>query len=220
LRLHENLTVPDYQVPDPTSFREQFRKPTGFMGKVAAFLMAVGNAPANRLAIAALNLKPADRVLEIGFGHGRTLERAAALAPQGFAAGVDPSETMVAQVEHRNADRIHARRMELKLGTVSHIPYPDAHFDKVLSVNTIYFWPDHDNDAKEIRRVLKDGGLLVLGFRVLELEGPVRWSPGEGMPYFFASDARRILENAGFRDLSAQVKKTPLMWVAIMTAHK
>jgi len=210
----------DAQVPDPTNFREQFRKPTGFMGKVAAFLMSIGNAPANRLAVAALSLGPADRVLELGFGHGRTLEAIARIAEDGFAAGVDPADTMVGQVARRNANAIRAGRMEVKLGTVSRIPYPDGHFDKVVTVNTIYFWPDHGNDAKEIRRVLKDGGLLVVGFRVLEVEGPDRWTPAEGLPYFFTSDARRILETAGFRDVSAQVKKTPLMWVAMMTARK
>lgn len=210
----------DTQVPDPTNFREQFRKPTGFMGKVAAMLMAITNAPANRLAIEVLKLAPTDHVLEIGFGHGRTLEKIAAITKQGFAAGVDPAETMVQQVGRRDANAVRAGRMEVKLGTVSHIPYPNAHFDKVVTVHTIYFWPDHGNDAKEIRRVLKDGGLLVAGFRVVELEGPDRWTPGEGLPYFFASDAKRILEGAGFRDVTTQVKKTPLMWVAMMSARK
>ncbi|MGH7863674.1 MAG: class I SAM-dependent methyltransferase [Candidatus Binataceae bacterium] len=210
----------DTQVPDPTNFREQFRKPTGFMGKVAALLMSITNAPANRLAIDALKLNPADRVLEIGFGHGRTLEKIAAIAKDGFAAGVDPSETMVGQVARRNAAAIRAGKMELKLAAASEIPYADAHFDKVVTVNTIYFWADHENDAKEIRRVLKDGGLLVVGFRVIELEGPDRWTPGQGIPYFFASDAKRIFEGAGFRDITTQVKKTPMMWVAIMSARK
>jgi SAM-dependent methyltransferase len=189
------------------------------MGRLAAALMCVVNRPANRLALAALDVAPSDRVLEIGFAHGWALARIAAAARDGFVAGIDPSETMVERARRRFAGAIDARRMAVGGGVVSRIPYSDAQFDKVLTVNTIYFWPAPEADAKEVRRVLRPGGRLVLAFRAPELEGPVRWS-GRGMPYFFASDARQILEAAGFREIAITVKKVPLMWVAIMSAHK
>jgi ubiquinone/menaquinone biosynthesis C-methylase UbiE len=52
--------------------------------------------------------------------------------------------------------------MELKAGSSSHIPYPDNSFDKVCTINCIYFWPDPLNDLKEILRVMKDNGKLVI----------------------------------------------------------
>lgn len=41
-------------------------------------------------------------------------------------------------------------------------PYPDERFNKVFTVNTIYFWNNPIEDLKEIRRVLKTDGQILL----------------------------------------------------------
>jgi SAM-dependent methyltransferase len=51
----------------------------------------------------------------------------------------------------------------LHLGSSAALPYGDAVFDRVLALNTIYFWPDPRVDLKEIRRVLRSSGRAVLG---------------------------------------------------------
>jgi ubiquinone/menaquinone biosynthesis C-methylase UbiE len=51
------------------------------------------------------------------------------------------------------------------LGEAAHIPYPDQRFDKAFAVHVIYFWPQPQQELREIRRVLRPGGLLVLGHR-------------------------------------------------------
>ena len=55
--------------------------------------------------------------------------------------------------------------MELKRDTVSAIPYEDQRFDKVCTVNTIYFWPEPERNAAQIYRVTPSGGTAVICFR-------------------------------------------------------
>jgi cyclopropane fatty-acyl-phospholipid synthase-like methyltransferase len=50
----------------------------------------------NAIAIELLQLEPADRVLELGFGHGRTIHSMVERVPAGHVAGVDFSATNAA----------------------------------------------------------------------------------------------------------------------------
>jgi SAM-dependent methyltransferase len=47
-------------------------------------------------------------------------------------------------------------------GSVSHLPFPDDSFDLVTAVETHYYWPEPVADMREILRVLKPGGRLVV----------------------------------------------------------
>jgi ubiquinone/menaquinone biosynthesis C-methylase UbiE len=138
----------------------QFAKPTGMAGWVVGHLLAMRNRDRSVWVFSVLDLKPADRILEIGFGSGTDIARASATAA--FVAGVDHSEVMLRQAARRNASAIRARRVDLKLGSASKLPYPDADFDKVFSINSAQFWKDLPKPLKEISRVLKPGGWVAL----------------------------------------------------------
>jgi len=147
--------------------------PQGRFGWIAGKIMEWGNAPMNALAVEALEVQPDDQVLEIGFGPGAALAEIARLAPRGFAAGVDPSEAMISHASRKLRDGLAAQRVELKHGTASSIPYEDGRFDRVVSVNNIYFWDQPDVALREIRRVMKRGGRFVLVFRATPDESGV-----------------------------------------------
>ena len=147
------------------SIAKQLHKPSGFIGKfVVARLLNRGNAPLNLLTLKCLALQSDDRVLEIGFGGGDLLNRIAERVAQGHVTGVDFSPEMVALCERRFARLIAAKRMELHCASVEKLPLPEAHFTKVCTVNTIYFWPAPMGPLKEIHRVMADGGRLVVCF--------------------------------------------------------
>ena len=61
----------------PTFIARQSARPSGLLGRLIAGIMAKETADLNEHAIRLLAASPPDRVLEIGFGHGRTIERLA-----------------------------------------------------------------------------------------------------------------------------------------------
>jgi ubiquinone/menaquinone biosynthesis C-methylase UbiE len=122
--------------------------------------MAAGNADMEHHAVAALDLRGDEAVLEIGFGPGVGVRRLERRLPGGYVAGVDPSEVMLAQARRRNRRAIAAGRVDLRLGTASALPWPTDRFDGVVSVNNIQEWPSVKDDLGEIRRILKRHGRL------------------------------------------------------------
>lgn len=149
----------------PELIARQSACPSGLLGRLIGFVMAKETAAVNEAAIERLRLEPSDRVLEVGFGHGVTIARAAAAVSGGFVAGIDPSGEMLRMASRRNRRAIHAGRVELRQAVAEAIPYPDQFFDKVLAVHTAYFWASLDRPFREMARVLRAGGLLVLVHR-------------------------------------------------------
>jgi len=144
-----------------------FACPRGFSGAVMGYLMVWTHGRRNTWVLSLLDLKPDDRVLEIGFGPGTEIQRVAKAVTRGWVAGIDLSEVMFRQASHRNRRSIRKRRVELKLASMSAIPYPDSSFDKVFGINCIQFSPDLLHDLGQIRRVLKPRGLVALAVQPL-----------------------------------------------------
>jgi arsenite methyltransferase len=141
----------------------QLSHPSGPGGKVVARLMNRGNRTLNDRVIARLDVKWGDRVLDLGFGGGLTFaplwERGATVV------AIDRAEDMVAAARARFADAVAAGRLELHAGDVARLPLADGAVDRVLTVNTVYFWSDLAAAFREVRRVLAPGGRLVVAIR-------------------------------------------------------
>jgi len=139
---------------------KQFAKPTGVIGSLVGYALAFKNRERSEWVASLLELQHNERVLEIGFGPGTDIARASKAAA--FVAGVDHSETMLRQASGRNRGAIRDGRVELKLGTASQLPFPDAQFDCVFSINSAQFWKELPKTLAELRRVLKPGGRVTL----------------------------------------------------------
>ena len=143
----------------------QLRHPAGPGGWLVARIMNRSNAAMNQRAIHLLDVQASSDVLEVGFGGGLALLPLLALASSGRVTGIDPSHDMLAAGLRRHREAIASGRLRLEHGVVEELPYRDGEFDRVLSVNTVYFWRDPAEGFAAIRRVLRPGGSLVLGFR-------------------------------------------------------
>ena len=105
-------------------------------------------------------VKPGDKVLDVGCGSGRlTLAAQKWAGPQGEAVGIDPSPEMI-QVARQNAERA-GLRAKFELGMVEAVPFPDGTFDVVLNRLMLHHLPGDlkQRGLAEMRRVLKPGGL-------------------------------------------------------------
>lgn len=141
------------------------RRPEGWFGSLLANLMAWETSKENDTALTLLEIRRGDRVLEIGFGHGRSIGAAAKLTRGGLVAGVDFSPSMVAMARRRNRTLVDQGLIDLRQGDSLRLPYENNSFDRAWSVHTVYFWHEPVAHMKEVRRVLKGGGRFVLGFR-------------------------------------------------------
>ena len=188
----------------PGFIARQGRQPSGLLGQVVGRIMAAETHAANLAALDLLDLAADDDVLEVGFGHGRTLAEAARRVTRGHLAGIDPSEVMLQIARRRNAAALRGGRMDLKLGVSQALPWADGHFDKAYAVHTIYFWPQPARDLAEIHRVLKPGGRLVLGFRPGEDAGFARTFPADVYNIRTIAEVERLVSDAGFANLDTR----------------
>lgn len=147
-------------------WKRHFMKPEGRVGKLFGTLMARKNALQTLTGVELFDVQTADHVLEIGFGPGVGIEALSAKAADGQVSGVDWSEAMVALASKRNWPAIADGRVELRQGSAVRLPYPDAQFDKVFEANSFHIWPDRNAALREIHRVLKPGGQLMLCLRM------------------------------------------------------
>lgn len=142
----------------------QFGRPSGPIGALAGLIMRMR--PSNRLrnlrTLELLDIRPGDRVLEVGFGPGLAVARAAELVLSGKVVGIDHSELMLRQATRRNAGAIRAGRVELLLGSAEALPRFAAAFDKVLAVNVYQFWQDPASALDALRRAMNPGGSIAL----------------------------------------------------------
>lgn len=157
-----------------TFIQAQYQTPSGIAGRVISRRMVRQHEPENTWTIALLAVQPADQVLEIGFGAGASIQRLAALAPQAHITGIDGSRAMVRAASKRNALAIKAGRVEVRQGDIANLPFVDDAFDKILTIHTLYFWPEPVQIMAGILRVLKPGGMVAVTFLPRE-----RW-PGGG----------------------------------------
>jgi ubiquinone/menaquinone biosynthesis C-methylase UbiE len=115
-----------------------------------------------RTVLGLLDLRPGERVLDVGVGPGfLASEMAAAVGPTGLVCGVDPSGSMLALARARIADGP-AAPVDLRTGTATGIPYSDERFDAVVSTQVLEYVGDIPAALTEIRRVLRPGGRLLI----------------------------------------------------------
>jgi ubiquinone/menaquinone biosynthesis C-methylase UbiE len=181
----------------PAFIARQAGRPTGLLGRVLVALMARETRALNEEVLGELALTAGERVLEVGFGHGRTLLRAATLAPGAELAGIDVSPEACKVAARAAADLVAQGRLELRTGSSAELPWPDASFDKAYSVHTIYFWDDPARHLRELCRVLRSHGLLLVGFRERSEQATADFPPPT---YRFLSreEVAALLGDAGF----------------------
>jgi len=148
-----------------------------------------------------LDLKPEDRLLEIGFGSGYFIKDYASHVAR--VAGVDLSEDMVSLAGGVNKGLVQSGRAEFRLGDVSSLPYSDCEFSAVVGIETFFFWQEPVESLREIHRVLAPGGRLVLEMAYNKEDGLDHAEDIRKMSLvlYSADEMRDMLRESGFSDV-------------------
>src|SRR5580693_8471088 len=140
----------------------QCRKPSGLFGRFILWDMNRHHSKLTDWGLSHVSIKKNDTILDIGCGGGRTISKLAEMASGGKVHGIDYSEESVAAAHRNNRRWIDIGRVCIRHGTVSQLPFANDTFDLVTAIETHLFWPDLPNDFREISRVLKPGGSLLI----------------------------------------------------------
>ena len=149
-----------------------------------------------------VSIEPQDHILDIGCGGGRTVQKLASMASQGKVWGVDFSDQSVAVSRRTNRKAIRTGQVDIRRGSVSELPFDEAQFDLVTAVETHYFWPDLESDLREVYRVVKPGGKLLMIAAVYKTEKfderNQQWIQYGNMTYLTREEFESLFKQAGF----------------------
>jgi ubiquinone/menaquinone biosynthesis C-methylase UbiE len=139
-----------------------FQKPSGWLGRLNLWHMNHRHSKLTDWGLQHVPIETRDAILDVGCGGGRTVQKLAAIAREGKVYGIDHSDASMAVATNTNRQGIETGCVEIRSGSVSHLPFADRMFDLVTAVETHYYWPDLRADVGEVMRVLKPGGRLIL----------------------------------------------------------
>ncbi|WP_248924878.1 class I SAM-dependent methyltransferase [Paenibacillus hamazuiensis] len=185
---------------------KHLRQPSGFIGKMVGRMMNRGNDAMYRYTLGLLDVQPGESILEIGFGNGKYIAELAPHVKDGLVAGIDYSETMVQEAIKSNRTFIEEGTVDIQLASVEQIPYAKLAFDKVFTVNTIYFWPDVRAGIVEIWRVLKPGGKLFVAIRSKENMEKFRFTKYD-FTLYDADEVARLFQQANYEDVQVHTNR-------------
>lgn len=155
-------------------FIRQFGKPTGITGRILGKIMSLSNRKMHKAVMK--ELRSPEKLLEIGFGSGSQLEMIGRDHPKTALYGIDISGDMFQTAKEKLGTKA-----ELSICSIEKTAFPDDYFDTVITTDTCYFWNDTTKALKEIKRITRSGGRLIIAYNSLYAASVHRSKPDCGM---------------------------------------
>ena len=140
----------------------QWSKPTGWLGRYTLWRMNARHSKLTDWGLAHIAIENHFTVLDVGCGGGRTISKLAPIVTSGKVYGIDYSDESIAVTKRTNRRWTDLDRVDVRHGSVSQVPFRDNMFDLITAVETHIWWPDLPGDMREVFRVTKPGGVLIL----------------------------------------------------------
>ena len=141
---------------------KQCSKPEGELGISVGKEMNKSHVDLWKWGLAFINIREYLSILDIGCGGGKAINLMASMFEKSKLIGIDYSEEMVELAREINEGLVQQERVKILKGNVESLPFEDSTFELVTAFETYYFWPDLNENLKEIKRTLKPGGKLLM----------------------------------------------------------
>ena len=191
----------------------QVKKPRGIFGKRIARRMNISHASLAEWGSSHIKLRKDMIILDVGCGGGANINHFAQITTSGRVFGIDYSPTSVKVSKEVNKKYIEEGIVEIRESSVSNLPFKDNTFDVVSGFEAYYFWSDLISDLKEIHRVLKISGVLLLvneGYKCenKEIRKVVEnWAKLGNFKLHSPEEYRDFLTKAGFSEIEIYEQK-------------
>jgi ubiquinone/menaquinone biosynthesis C-methylase UbiE len=184
---------------------KQIRRPQGFIGRLLVKGMNKTHDKRTNWGLQHVKVGEDFVILDIGCGGGRTISKLASMAPLGKVYGVDISEDSIEVARNYNKKFINEGKVDIRLSSVSTLPFEDVSFNLVTAVETHYYWPNLESDLGAVLKIMKpDSLLLIIGGEYLgsRLDDRNRnWAKKIGRRLHTLEELKNIMTNAGFKDV-------------------
>jgi SAM-dependent methyltransferase len=138
-----------------------FANPAGVGGKISTKIMNVINRKQYKVILDNLRLEQNNCILDIGFGNGYLIKKLIGGNIPIKIYGIEISKDMRRQVERENAKSIQNGTLYLRVENINKTSFENNLFDRIYTVNTIYFWTELDKCFSGIKRILKPHGIFL-----------------------------------------------------------
>jgi len=193
---------------EPQELAKHLRKPNGEKGKKVGQQMNKGNKYICMNSYKVLAPSKNDVILEIGMGNGLFIKDLLVMTENLSYTGVDFSETMIQEASEINIDFVKQGIVNFKEASIENLPFKDNHFNLITTTNTLYFWPNPIENIKELLRILKPNGKLLVAYRSKSCMDQIELSK-YGFDKYEKEEVENLFNTAGFQKITTETIEEP-----------
>ncbi|NQY68376.1 MAG: class I SAM-dependent methyltransferase [Flavobacteriales bacterium] len=180
----------------PQELAKHLRHPEGETGKAVGIQMNKGNKHICLNSYKILNAQDGERILEIGMGNGYFISDLFQMADNIKYIGLDFSPTMIEEAKNINQKLIDSGKVDFIESSIATLPFDDDSIDAIITTNTLYFWPKPSENIKELLRILKPGGRILIGYRSKSFMDKIELA-NYGFTKYEQKDVESLLSSSG-----------------------
>ncbi len=199
------MNASNMEQPDWKAIAAQLRKPEGEMAHDIGLRMNQSNVFINKFTFEALDLSPGMEIMEIGMGNGHFIPQIFDIADVRYT-GIDYSPEMIEKAKEYNAGLCEQNKVRFLQTAIEDFPVSESLFDRIFTVNTLYFWDQPDKTLKVIRGLLNPQGQLCISIRPKRVMEQHPFTE-HGFRLYSRTDVCQMLEANAFNILAVIERK-------------
>ena len=181
----------------------QLKHPTGEKGIEMGNMMNETNINMTRHSIQNLQIDSGNKILELGHGNAGHVEFIFEQAENIKYYGLEMSELMFQEARQINRNYVSQKQAFFSIYDGNTIPFEDDSFNKVFTVNTIYFWQEPEKLLSEIYRVLQPKGILCITFAEESFMKQLPFTQFE-FELYSTEKAEKLIEKSSFKIINKE----------------